>query len=80
MSEVMTIRVDRRTKSRLEKLAKAMDRTKSYVAAEAIRAYIDLNEWQIAEIKAGLKEANAGDFAAPAEVQAVMKKWRRGAD
>jgi RHH-type rel operon transcriptional repressor/antitoxin RelB len=80
MSEVMTIRVDRRTKSRLEKLAKAMDRTKSYVAAEAIRAYIDLNEWQIAEIKAGLKEANAGDFAAADEVQVVMKKWRRGAD
>jgi RHH-type rel operon transcriptional repressor/antitoxin RelB len=80
MSEVMTIRVDRRTKSRLEKLAKAMDRTKSYVAAEAIRAYIDLNEWQIAEVKAGLKEANAGDFATADEVQVVMKKWRRGAD
>lgn len=80
MSEVMTIRVDRRTKSRLEKLAKAMDRTKSYVAAEAIRAYIELNEWQIAEIKAGLKEANAGDFAAAGEVQAVIKKWRRGAN
>ena len=29
-------------------LAKVMDRTKSYVAAEAIRAYVDLNEWQIA--------------------------------
>ena len=80
MSEVLTIRVDRRTKNRLEKLAKAMDRTKSYVAAEAIRAYIDLNEWQIAEIKAGIKEANAGDFAAADEVQAVIQKWRRGAD
>ncbi len=43
MSEVITIRVDRKTRSRLEKLAKAMDRTKSYVAAEALRAYIDLN-------------------------------------
>jgi predicted transcriptional regulator len=41
MSEVTIIRVDRRTKARLEKLAKAMDRTKSYVAAEAIRAYVD---------------------------------------
>ena len=40
MSEVMTIRVDRKTKSRLEKLAKAMERSKSYVAAEAIRAYV----------------------------------------
>lgn len=79
MSEVMTIRVDRKTKSRLEKLAKAMDRTKSYVAAEAIRAYIDLNEWQIAEIRAALKEAEAGDFASGEEVRAVMRKWTRGA-
>jgi RHH-type transcriptional regulator, rel operon repressor / antitoxin RelB len=77
MSEVMTIRVDRKTKSRLEKLAKAMERTKSYVAAEAIRAYVELNEWQITEIKAALKEADAGDFANEREVQAVMKKWRR---
>jgi RHH-type transcriptional regulator, rel operon repressor / antitoxin RelB len=79
MSEVMTIRVDRKTKTRLEKLAKAMERTKSYVAAEAIRAFVDLNEWQITEIKASLQEADAGDFASEKEVQAVMKKWRRGA-
>lgn len=39
MSEVMTIRVDRKTKSRIEKPANAMDRTES-LAAEAIRAYI----------------------------------------
>ncbi len=79
MSEVITIRVDRKTKTRLEKLATAMARTKSYVAAEAICAYIDLNEWQIAEIRAALKEADAGDFASEAEVQAVKRKWRRGA-
>src|SRR6202041_2353475 len=73
MSEVMTIRVDRKTKSRLEKLAKAMERSKSYVAAEAIRAYVELNEWQITEIRAALKEADAGDFATEAEVEAVRK-------
>jgi RHH-type rel operon transcriptional repressor/antitoxin RelB len=79
MSEVMTIRVDRKTKNRLEKLAKAMERSKSYVAAEAIRAYVELNEWQIMEIRAALKEADAGDFASEAEVEAVRRKWRRGA-
>jgi predicted transcriptional regulator len=79
MSEVMTIRVDRKTKARLEKLAKAIERTKSYVAAEAIRAYVDLNEWQIGEIKTALKEADAGDFATEEEVQAVMRKWGRRA-
>jgi len=75
----MTIRIDRKTRSRLEKLAKAMERTKSYLAAEAIRAYVDLNEWQIEEIKTALKEADAGDFAEESEVEAVVRKWRRGA-
>ena len=75
----MTIRVDRLTKTRLERLARSMDRSKSDVAAEAIRAYVDLNEWQIAEIKAALKEADAGDFASNTEVERVMKKLRRGA-
>ena len=79
MSEVMTIRVDRKTKTRLEKLAKAMERTKSYIAAEAIRSYVDLNEWQIAEIKAAIREADAGDFATEDEVEAVVRKWKRGA-
>ena len=58
MSEVMTIRVDRKTKNRLEKLAEAMERSKSHVAAEAIRTYVELNEWQITEIRAALKEAD----------------------
>ncbi len=79
MSEVLTIRVDRKTKRRLEKLARAMDRTRSYVAAEAIRAFVELNEWQIGEIKAALKEADAGDFASEGEVRTVTRKWRRGA-
>jgi RHH-type transcriptional regulator, rel operon repressor / antitoxin RelB len=79
MSEVITIRVDRKTRTRLEKLAKAMERTKSYVAAEAIRTYVELNEWQITEIRVALKEADAGDFATEKELQAVMKKWSRRA-
>jgi len=76
MLEVMTIRVDRKTKQRLEKLADATERTKSFLAAEAIRAYLDLNEWQIQEIRAGLREADAGDFASDAEVETVFAKWR----
>lgn len=76
MLEVMTIRVDQKTKRRLEKLSHATNRTKSFLAAEAIRAYLDLNEWQIQEIRTGLREADAGEFASDAEVKAVFAKWR----
>jgi predicted transcriptional regulator len=54
-----------------------MDR--AVVAAEAIRAYVDSNKWQMGEIKTALKEADTCDFASEDAVQAVMRKRRRGA-
>ncbi len=79
MSESITIRLDTESKRRLEKLASQTARSQSYVAAEAIRAFLDLNDWQIAEIEAGIKEADAGDFAADAQVQKALTKWQRRA-
>ena len=35
-----------------------------------------INEWQIAEIRSALKEANAGDFASDRDVDALAKKWK----
>lgn len=79
MSSTMTIRLDDAVKTRLEKLYEAMDCSKSYLATEAIREYLELNEWQIAETKAALAEADAGDFASEAEVKALAEKWARDA-
>ena len=36
--------------------------------AQAIREFVENNEWQIAEIRTALKEADAGDFASDKEV------------
>ena len=74
MSAVMTVRVEPEVKQRLEKLAKATARTKSFLTAEAIRAYLDMNEWQISEIEAGLREADAEMFASDEEVTAAFAK------
>jgi predicted transcriptional regulator len=76
VSDVLTVRLDAKSKKRLEKLAGSTARTKSFLAAEAIRAYLDLNEWQVAEIKQGIEEANRGEFGSDAEVRRVMAKWR----
>jgi len=59
MQDTLTIRVDAETKQRLEQLAKATDRTRSYLAAAAIRQYVELNEWQIQKIKQAVTEADA---------------------
>jgi RHH-type transcriptional regulator, rel operon repressor / antitoxin RelB len=79
MSTTMTLRLEDDVKTRLDKLADATQRSKSFLAAEAIREYVENNEWQIREIKAALKEANADDFASDAEVAALAKKWKLNA-
>lgn len=76
MSTTMTLRLEDDVKARLDKLADATHRSKSYLAAEAIREFVENNEWQIREIKAAIKEANAGDFASDEEVATLAKKWK----
>jgi predicted transcriptional regulator len=76
----MTVRLDDDVKQRLEVLAEATQRSKSFLAAEAIRAYVDNNEWQVAEIRAALAEADAVDFASDDEVAALARKWNVNAD
>jgi len=76
----MTIRLEPELKSRLDKLASITHRSKSFLASEAVREFIELNEWQIQELKAAIKEADAGDFASDQEVEAVFSKWGANAD
>jgi predicted transcriptional regulator len=59
VQDTVTIRMDAETKQRLEQLAKATERTRSYFVAEAICQYLELNEWQIREIQQAVAEAEA---------------------
>lgn len=76
MSTTVTLRLDDEVKDKLEKLAESTHRSRSFLAAEAIKAYIDSNEWQVSEIHSAIQEADAGDFATDAEVKDVFKKWK----
>jgi len=62
MNEPVTLRLDEETCRRLDRLSKAMNRSRAALAAEAIRQFVDLNEWQIGAIKAGMDEADSGRF------------------
>ncbi len=76
MSTTMTIRLEDEVRDRLDQLAEATQRSKSFLAAEAIRAFVETNEWQIGEIRAALREADAGDFASDKDVAALSRKWK----
>ncbi len=75
MNTTMTVRLEDDVKNRLDQLAQATQRSKSYLAAEAIRDFVENNEWQIREIQTALQEADAGDFANDEDLAALRGKW-----
>lgn len=79
MSSTMTIRLEAEDKARLDELATATQRSKSFLAAQAIREYLDTNAWQVAEIENALVEADNDDFATTEEVTGVINKWTESA-
>jgi len=77
--KILTLRLDGGLRGKLDRLAAATRRSRSFLAAEAIREYVALNGWQIEEIHKGLAEADRGEFASESEVKRVAKKWTRRA-
>lgn len=51
MSTTMTTRLEPELKNRLNQLAEATHRSKSFLAAESIRDFLELNEWQVQEVE-----------------------------
>ena len=75
--EVMTVRVEPRTRKALDGIASSLDRDRTYVVNEALQSYIDIHKWQIDHIQQGLREANAGRFVPKAEVSRMIGRLRR---
>ena len=74
MTEPVTLRIDSKTRKRLDRLARSTERTRAALAADAVKQYLELNEWQIAAIEAGVREADKGRFIDHARLKA---KWER---
>ena len=70
-----TVRVPYETANHLDQLAEKMDRSRAYLAAQAIKDFVERESWQLAEIEAGIAEADAGEFAEPEEVARVIAKF-----
>jgi RHH-type rel operon transcriptional repressor/antitoxin RelB len=70
--KILNVRLPVELHSQLEQLVQATGRTKSFLTVEALKSYVSQEQWQIADIQAGLDEADRGDFASADEVQAVF--------
>ncbi len=73
----LSVRLPSQLHRRMAALAEAMDRPKSWVIERAVEDYVALQEWQVADVKQAIKEADAGDFATDREVAATFRKLRR---
>lgn len=70
-----TVRVPDEVARRLNLLAQKLDRSSAYVAVQAIEDFIAREEWQLAEIEAGIAEADRGEFASDEAVAHVVAKY-----
>jgi RHH-type rel operon transcriptional repressor/antitoxin RelB len=76
---MMSMRLPDELSEQLDALAAATGRSKSFLAGQAIRDFIERESWQIAEITQVIQEADAGDFASDDELNAVSAKWSNNA-
>jgi len=79
-TESLTIRLDSKTKKRLNALANQTRRSKSFLAAEAIEAYLEAEEWQLGEVSAGLKELDRGESVSHTRVSKWLRSWGKAGE
>ena len=72
---VLSVRLAEDVTQQLEQLATATGRNKSFLVARAIDDYLAREAWQVQEIHAAVKEADAGDFSADVAVVETFSKW-----
>jgi len=78
MSKTMTLRLDDETDDRLSNLAGATDRSKAYLATQALKLFLENNEWQVRDITEAVAEADAASpdqFIENDRVLAWMETW-----
>ena len=73
----ITFRTPEEKKLLLDELAAAQERDRSYIINQALDSYIEIMAWQLAHIKEGLRQAEAGEFATDDEVKAAFDLWKK---
>ena len=74
MSDLVSLRLDPEIRKKLDDLAAATERSRAAIAAEAVKQYVVLQEWQIAAIQKGVDAADRGEFIDHAKLKA---KWEK---
>jgi predicted transcriptional regulator len=71
----LSFRTDHETAASLDRLVGATDRPRSWHLEQALKAYVKAQTWQVEDILRGVAEADAGDFADDAEIEAIYASF-----
>jgi RHH-type transcriptional regulator, rel operon repressor / antitoxin RelB len=75
-TNTMTVRLAPEISEKLGALARDTNRSKSYLAGEAIASFVDVNAWQVARITRALDDARSGGPGVRhSEVAEWMNSW-----
>ncbi len=61
--------------ARLDAVASAMGRSRSWLLNRAVDDALEYYEWYMQTVRRGIEDADAGRFASPEEVDAVLKRY-----
>lgn len=73
-SRTLSIELPEPVFAQVDALARDTARSPARVVSDALERLLALEAWQIGDIKAGLLEADAGEFASEAEVAEVFAR------
>lgn len=74
-ADVVSVRLSESDKARLDELASQTGSSRSSLVAEAVRGYLDVNQYQIDLIRERVALADQGAFASRERVKAAFARW-----
>jgi predicted transcriptional regulator len=74
--QTVSFRLESQKVAALDSLAAAMDRDRTYLLGEAVKTYLETQQWHLDEIEAGIAEADAGHVIDHRKVKAMAAKSR----
>ncbi|MEC8443863.1 MAG: ribbon-helix-helix protein, CopG family [Pseudomonadota bacterium] len=71
-----SVRLDDETLRRIGEMAQAMDRPRAWLMAEAIKQYVDREEWFTREVEKGVAAADDGRLVEHSDLKAIWEAKR----
>lgn len=59
----------------LDKIGKAVNRSRAWLGEDALRHYVEIQRWHLSEIAAGVQDIKSGRVVPNAEVESWLRSW-----